>query len=196
MLDVDAIARAAALADAGVAAPAPAPPAPAPPLPSDEELDVLGVAALRELITRADLSHADCVEKAELRARAAEALVPLRAAADAAEARAFGDDGDETNDATAGGDGGDGGRDPLYAVEADSYGLLKGLMDTVLAPFYRTSAAADARGGTGSVVADAFGAAPAAAAAAAEGSDALLDAVEPNVFAGSEVCRVFVTSHA
>ena len=40
------------------------------PPPSDEDVDGLGIKALRELIVSAGLSHADCVEKSDLRARA------------------------------------------------------------------------------------------------------------------------------
>ena len=49
------------------------------PVPSDDEIDALGIKALRELIERAGLSHAGCVEKPELKARAKEAAVALRA---------------------------------------------------------------------------------------------------------------------
>ena len=38
------------------------------------DVDTLGVKALRELISSAGLSHVDCIEKSELRARAREAL--------------------------------------------------------------------------------------------------------------------------
>ena len=47
------------------------------PPPSDEDVDGLGIKALRELIVSAGLSHADCVEKSDLRARAAEARARL-----------------------------------------------------------------------------------------------------------------------
>ena len=48
------------------------------PPPSDEDVDGLGIKALRELIVSAGLSHADCVEKSDLRARAKLATAKLR----------------------------------------------------------------------------------------------------------------------
>lgn len=53
------------------------------------DVEALSVGELRELIARAHLSSADCVEKAELRARAREALIkeaPVKGAMDAPEA--------------------------------------------------------------------------------------------------------------
>ena len=58
--------------------------------PSDDEIASMTVTALRDLIKRARLTHADCVEKPELRARAMQAAVKLRGwQATAVPAKAF-----------------------------------------------------------------------------------------------------------
>jgi len=50
------------------------------PLPTPAEVDALSLAALRRLIARANLDSHDCTEKAELRARALEAITKLSGA--------------------------------------------------------------------------------------------------------------------
>jgi len=52
----------------------------------DTDINTLGVKALRELIARAGLSAHDCVEKADLKARALEAQAKLTAKAAVPEA--------------------------------------------------------------------------------------------------------------
>ena len=62
-------------------------------IPRDEEVDALGLTALKELITRGGLTPAGCFEKPELRARAKEAAARLREAAAAREAAGSGGGG-------------------------------------------------------------------------------------------------------
>ena len=49
--------------------------------PTDDDIATLSVGELKALISGAGLSYADCVEKSDLRARAAEARARLAAAA-------------------------------------------------------------------------------------------------------------------
>ena len=49
------------------------------PVPSEEEVASMSIKALKTLIVRARLSHVDCLEKAELRTRALEAVRALSA---------------------------------------------------------------------------------------------------------------------
>ena len=47
--------------------------------PTDDDIATLSVGELKALISGAGLSYADCVEKSDLRARAAEALAAAAA---------------------------------------------------------------------------------------------------------------------
>ena len=77
----------AALKEAQAEVPPP-PPAPAAaddePLPSMADIETLSMAALRQLITKAGLATDDCLEKAEVRTRAREALAALGVSAPSA----------------------------------------------------------------------------------------------------------------
>jgi hypothetical protein len=49
------------------------------PVPSADEVESMSIKALKSLIVRARMSHVDCLEKAELRTRALEAVRALSA---------------------------------------------------------------------------------------------------------------------